>query len=119
MAIIENVVRLFRGSQMANRRRFHRYDVKAPVTVRLGTEKVDTYITNVSASGAMLTPPVPFPPDSVVSLYHPVSDMTFDVEILRSDEEDSRVRFRNHGNGTILSLWARGLEPDDSDTAAE
>ena len=113
MGLLEKLSGLVNRLNPINRRRFQRYDVAAPVLIRFQGTQIEAEIHDISATGARVVPTLPFPAGGMVTVYHPLSDMTYEANLLRHNDDDSRIQFTTNGDGTVISLWMRGLEHKD------
>ncbi|MCH2395342.1 MULTISPECIES: PilZ domain-containing protein [Oceanibaculum] len=108
--MMERVRSLFRATRLTNRRRHPRYPVSASVEIlHQSNAGRDAEITDVSAGGALLIPPLSIEPGQEIEIYHPGSTMRVSAQVIANDAEGTRVRFLSEGAGAIVSVWLRGL----------
>lgn len=100
--------RIFSSPQRgAERRRYPRYPVAAPVEVDVADRTVECALDNVSAGGVRLTPGVPAELGDTVTVRHAASGLSLPGQVVGQDEGGTRVRFGSEDAGIVVSSWLR------------
>lgn len=98
---------LFGSTPAADRRKYARYDVPAPLEVKAGQSVYSCRVENVSAGGVRLNPPFSVSPNDQVTVTDPASGLSLDGYVVGSDPGGVRVRFESEDAGIIVSAWLR------------
>lgn len=114
--------RIFSGPDRgAERRRYPRYPVSAPLEVEIGGETLGCRLDNVSAGGVRLTPPMVTALGTAVTVRHAASGLALRGRIVGQDEGGTRVQFDSEDAGIVVSSWLRmaqdaedGSDPEKS-----
>jgi hypothetical protein len=105
---VEWLRRIFSGPQRgAERRRYPRYPVSAPVEVDVAGQTVACGLDNVSAGGVRLTPGLPVEVGAAVTVRHGPSGLSLPGQVVGQDEGGTRVRFDSEDAGIVVSSWLR------------
>lgn len=100
--------RIFSGPQHgAERRRYPRYPVSAPVEVDVAGRILECRLDNVSAGGIRLTPGVPAELGEGVTVRHRPSGLSLPGQVVGQDDGGTRVRFESEDAGIVVSSWLR------------
>ncbi|HEY9568215.1 MAG TPA: PilZ domain-containing protein [Thalassobaculum sp.] len=103
--------RIFPGPDRgAERRRYPRYPVSAPVEMEVGGETLGCRLENVSAGGVRLTPPVAVPTGTAVTVRHAASGLALRGRVVGQGDGGTRVRFDSEDAGIVVSSWLRMAE---------
>ncbi|SNS87251.1 MULTISPECIES: PilZ domain-containing protein [unclassified Azospirillum] len=96
-----------------NRRRYDRRPVYAPIHLHVGSDRFDCRISDVSASGALLTGAPSLPIGTLLVLEVPAVGMQADARVVRQSAQGMGVAFTKEGVGAIIAGWLRGQSPAD------
>ena len=91
----------------ADRRKFARYAVPAPLEVTVGGDVHSCRVENVSAGGVRLSPTFTVAKDDEITVTDPRSGLALDGRVVGSDPSGVRVRFESEDAGIIVSAWLR------------
>jgi len=100
----------------AERRRYPRYPVSAPVEVDVAGQTLECALDNVSAGGVRLMPGVPAEMGDTVLVRHAASGLALPGQVVGQDDGGTRVRFESEDAGIVISSWLRmAQEPRGQD----
>lgn len=100
--------RIFSGPDNgAERRRYPRYPVSAPVQVDVAGQTLECGLDNVSAGGVRLSPGIPSAIGATVTVRHSASGLSLPGRVVGQDEGGTRVRFESEDAGIVVSSWLR------------
>jgi hypothetical protein len=100
--------RIFSGPDHgAERRRYPRYPVSAPVQVDVAGETLECSLDNVSAGGVRLSPGIPSDLGATVTVRHFGSGLSLPGRVVGQDDSGTRVRFESEDAGIVVSSWLR------------
>ncbi len=100
--------RIFSGpGRGAERRRYPRYPVSAPLEVDVGGTTVGCRLENVSAGGIRLTPAVVAAAGTTVTVRHAASGLALRGRVVGQDDGATRVQFDSEDAGIVVSSWLR------------
>lgn len=100
--------RIFSGPDHgAERRRYPRYPVSAPVQVDVAGTTLDCGLDNVSAGGVRLSPGIPSELGATVTVRHSASGLSLPGRVVGQDDGGTRVRFESEDAGIVVSSWLR------------
>jgi hypothetical protein len=94
-----------------NRRRYDRRLVSATIYLHVGAERLQCQISDVSASGALLTGVAIMPIGTLLVLEVPAVGVQADVRVVRRSDQGMGVAFTKEGVGAIIAGWLRGQSP--------
>lgn len=95
------------SKRAADRRKFARYEVPAPLEVKVADAVFSCRVENVSAGGVRLSPTFEVSPGDEVTVKDPGSGLALDGRVVGSDTTGVRVRFESEDAGIIVSAWLR------------
>lgn len=101
----------------AERRRYPRYPVSAPLEIDVGGTTVGCRLDNVSAGGVRLTPVVAAGLGDTVTVRHATSGLSLRGRIVGQDQDGTRVQFDSEDAGIVVSSWLRIAHADDGGSA--
>lgn len=100
--------RIFSGPERdAERRRYPRYPVSAPLEVDVAGRTVECTLDNVSAGGVRLTPAIPAELDTIVTVRHANSGLSLSGRVVGQEKGGTRVQFDSEDAGIVVSSWLR------------
>ncbi len=94
----------------AERRRYPRYPVSAPVEVDVDGRTVECALDNVSAGGVRLMPGIQATVGQSVRVRHAASGLALPGRVVGQDEGGTRVRFESEDAGIVVSSWLRMVQ---------
>jgi hypothetical protein len=94
-----------------NRRRYDRRPVKGAIRLHVGPDSFDCHVTDVSASGALVTGAPTAPVGTMVVLEIPAFALSADARVVRHSQQGMGVAFSKDGVGAIIAGWVRGQSP--------
>lgn len=106
--------RIFSGPDRgAERRRYPRYPVSAPLELDVDGRTLSCRLDNVSAGGVRLTPAVPAPVGTTVTVRHAASGLALRGRVVGQDGDGTRVQFDSEDAGIVVSSWLRMARDED------
>jgi hypothetical protein len=103
------VVRLWRRSRFANRRRFRRYDVNTGVEVLIAGRVHVCEIANISSGGALLLPPIDCPIGASARLSARLLPTPLTGRIVGHSDQGTGIQFDSTLSGSFATLWFNGI----------
>jgi hypothetical protein len=94
-----------------NRRRYDRRPVSGVIRLHVGPDSFDCHITDVSASGALVTGAPTAPIGTMVVLEITPAALSADARVVRHSSQGMGVAFSKDGVGAIFAGWVRGQSP--------
>lgn len=94
-----------------NRRRYDRRSVSGAVRLHVGPDSFDCQITDVSASGALITGGPTAPIGTMVVLEIGPAALSADARVVRHSRQGIGIAFSKDGVGAIIAGWVRGQSP--------
>ncbi len=99
-------------SSGADRRRYERFDISAPLEVECNGVVQPCRLTNLSAGGVRIEPAFDAIVGAPISVRDPASGMRLDGVIFGHGENDTRVQFDSEEAGIVVSTWIRMAAED-------
>ena len=103
------IVRLWRRSRFANRRRFRRYDVNTAVEVSVDGRIHVCAIANISSGGALLLPSIDCPVGAVARLSTRVLPTSLTGTVVSHSAQGTGIQFDSTVSGSFATLWFNGI----------
>lgn len=91
----------------ADRRKYERFDVKAPLEILVDGAAYPCTIDNVSAGGVRVIPVTKAKEGTSVTVRDPASGMELTGLVVGHDGQGTRVKFDSEDAGIIVSVWLR------------
>lgn len=107
--LLAPLVRLWRRSRFANRRRFRRYSVHTAVDVTFDGRSQACEIVNISSGGALLLPVLSCPIGTRVSLKTPMLPTPLVGEVVSQAEKGTGIQFDSTLTGSFATLWLNSI----------
>lgn len=106
---LEPMLRLWRRSRFANRRRFRRYSVHTAVDVTFNDRSHTCEIVNISSGGALLLPVLDCPVGTKVRLITSTLPAPLEGAVVSQAEKGTGIQFESTLTGSFATLWLNGV----------
>jgi hypothetical protein len=103
------LVRLWRRSRFANRRRFRRYSVYTAVDATFDGRSQACEIVNISSGGALLLPVLNCPVGTRVSVTTRALPAPLTGEVVNQAEKGTGIQFDSTLTGSFATLWLNSV----------
>lgn len=110
--MIKFLMGLFGLGNQANRRKYERYPIVAPLEVTVGDKSFQCEVENVSAGGLRLSPALDAKIGDIITILHPKSELSLEATVVGVDRSGTRASFNSEEAGTVVSVWVRMLHED-------
>lgn len=96
----------------ANRRKYERYPIVAPLEVTVGDKSFECEVENVSAGGLRLSPALDAKVGDIITILHPKSELSLEATVVGGDRSGTRASFNSDEAGMVVSVWVRMLHEE-------
>lgn len=103
------ILRLWRRSRFANRRRFRRYNVHTTVEVTFGDRSHDCEIVNISSGGALLMPILDCSTGTMVRVATRALPAPLIGKVVSRSNEGTGIQFDSTLSGSFATLWLNSV----------
>lgn len=103
------MVRLWRRSRFANRRRFRRYGVHAAVDVTFNGRSQTCEIVNISSGGALLLPLLDCPIGAKVRIKTTTLPTLLLGEVVSQADKGTGIQFESTLTGAFATIWLNSI----------